>query len=379
MELSSEDALRLNVLLAREPRAIRIDESSMTVLGLCDEGEARLSLNPTCREDQYLRMVREALSGHVLGSPGGYPVYLRRWTRMGQARDENLAELLKLGEPEAVAAVVHARGLTAELARRAWWAMPVTEHARVMLTRPEVVRSEMGPELARFLVEHLPFETEPAPMVETVRLVLQPGLVDADTRTGIWRRARHKSPFLVGFLMALPDGLPDPRPGRGDADALSQALQPLVDAGNPVAERLVYLAGSAGQTFLQVTGRALDRAADQDVVLLLFEAVRRHLASVRVEGAEPRDLEHLHEDSRARCAGPTGTGPLGHALGATLAKAPALAGQAAAMLTLARLDYAVVRPVFSRTTAVGSLMRRKLEPITGGIRALLTTLHDVPG
>ena len=50
-------------------------------------------------------MAREFLASHVLGSPGGYPVFINRWTRMGQARDENLQRLLMLGEPEAVVAV----------------------------------------------------------------------------------------------------------------------------------------------------------------------------------------------------------------------------------------------------------------------------------
>ena len=50
-------------------------------------------------------------------------MYLQRWTRMGQMRDESLEQLLLLGEPEAVVAVVCAPGLTDELARRAWWAM----------------------------------------------------------------------------------------------------------------------------------------------------------------------------------------------------------------------------------------------------------------
>lgn len=69
MSLSSEDALRLNVLLANKPQAIRIDESSMTLFGLSDKGEAKIKLNPNCRDDFYLRKVCEVLSGHVQGSP----------------------------------------------------------------------------------------------------------------------------------------------------------------------------------------------------------------------------------------------------------------------------------------------------------------------
>ena len=80
MQLAPEDSLRLNVLLANKPQAIRINESQMTVFGLSEQGEAKVNLNPTCRDEQYIKLVKELISGHVLGSPGGYPVYLQRWT-----------------------------------------------------------------------------------------------------------------------------------------------------------------------------------------------------------------------------------------------------------------------------------------------------------
>ena len=153
--LTPEDALRLNVLLAGSLEAVRIDESSMSLYALSGKGEARVKLNPNCRDEAYLRLVRETLSSHVLGSPGGYPVYLKRWTRMGQARDEILESLLLLGEPEAVVAVVNASGITDELARRAWWTLQTADNARCMLGQDAVVAGKMGPVLAEFLVEFL--------------------------------------------------------------------------------------------------------------------------------------------------------------------------------------------------------------------------------
>ena len=120
MELSSEDSLRLNVLINQDLQAIRIDESKMIVYALTGRGEAKVPLNPTCRDEKYLRIVREMFSTHALGSPGGYPVFLRRWTRMGQMREESLEGLLILGEPEAVVAVANSTELTEEVARRAW-------------------------------------------------------------------------------------------------------------------------------------------------------------------------------------------------------------------------------------------------------------------
>ena len=124
MHLSGEDLLRLNVMMAQNVRAVRIDENRMQVFGLTDGGEVRVDLNPAGKHERYVKQVREFLSGYVFGSPGGYPVFLSRWTRMGQAKDENLQQLLMLGEPEAVVAVVHAQGLTPEVAHCAWWCMP---------------------------------------------------------------------------------------------------------------------------------------------------------------------------------------------------------------------------------------------------------------
>jgi len=45
-ELSPEDELRLNVMMAGEIQAVRIDESAMIVHGLSSRGEASIKLHP---------------------------------------------------------------------------------------------------------------------------------------------------------------------------------------------------------------------------------------------------------------------------------------------------------------------------------------------
>ena len=101
-QLASEDALRLAVLLAGEVHAVRIDEGALTLHALTPRGEAHVALHPDTRAERYLMRVRETLAGHATGSPGGYPVHLRRWTRSGHASPKNLELLLRLGEPEPV-------------------------------------------------------------------------------------------------------------------------------------------------------------------------------------------------------------------------------------------------------------------------------------
>jgi len=379
MQLSPEDTLRLNVLLASGPQAIRIDESTMTVHALADRGEARVALNPNCRGEVYLRRVRELLSGHVLGSPGGYPVYLRRWTRMGQARSDSLEQLLLLGESEAVVAVVHAAGLTDEIARRAWWAMPVAENARQMLTRQSVVRGAMGPQLAEFLIEHLPFEEEARDVIDSVRIVLQPGLVSEQTRLALWRKGLQKNAYYVGFLLAVPDDLPEREGARADLAGLEGRLSSLGDRGNPAAVALRRLLSGPGQTFLRTVAEVLRRPANQDVINLTFDAVAAYLAAVRPPGDPDADLDGVLVEVQALLDGrAVGTAALA-GVRELIEAMPGLTPDLRAALVLSRLGYPIVRPIFSRTTAIGSLMRRKLEPVTGSLLEAIGVLRGGRG
>jgi len=371
MELTSEDVLRLNVLLASKPQAIRIDESSMSVLGLSDRGEAKVSLNPVGREEQYIRKVKELLSGHILGSPGGYPVYLQRWTRMGQMRDQSLEQLLLLGESEAVVGVVCAPGLTDELARRAWWAMPEAENARRMLASEAVVKGGMGKVLAAYLVDYLPFETEAETMIETVRLVLQPGLLDQESRQALWKKAQRKNAYYVGFLAATPDDLFDDMPVRWDIREYGARLQALAEAGNAYAASLLRVLSPQGQAFLTTSIKVLQKPSTQDVVAIMLDILANRFRDMRPEGNPDQVMDELIAEASEYCSGS----------GSADAKACAEAVQELlpelkAMRILSGMGYGVVRPVFRDTTAIGSLMRRKLEPVMGPI---MEQLHILQG
>jgi len=371
MELATEDQLRLNVLLAQELQAVRIDESRMIVHGLSERGEAKIPLHPTGRDEAYLRVVRQTLSSHVLGSPGGYPVYLKRWTRMGQARSESLERLLLLGEPEAVAAVVHAPGLTDELARRAWWADPSAENARRMLERACVATGSMGPVLAEFLLEFLPFEQEPQAMIDSVRLILQPGLIDAAQKAKLWERGRRKNIYYVGFLQAIPDELPvdvAPHPGY---EALLRAARPLADAGNPVAEQLLRLLSAPGQAFVQTLDRVLRKPANQDVVVALLDALWAYLEPVRVGTTRHRRMEDVLA-AAARCCEPGGRWAKERA--AVLEAMPEARDWIQAMFLLSMVSEQLVAPIFGLTDAIGTVMRRRIEPVSGPVLAQLAML-----
>lgn len=369
MELASEDSLRLHVLL-KNVEAIRIDEQAMAVYGLSARGEARVVLNPTCRADRYLRTVREFLSGAVLGSPGGYPVHLNRWTRMGQARDANLAELLLLGEPEAVTAVAHAPGLSEALARRVWWIAPTADNARHMLERDAVVNGELGKILAGYLVDHLAFETEPRLMIDSVRLVLQPGLIDPATRQKLWEKGATQHAYRVGFLEAAPDDLPQRAAARADAPGRAAALAPLLADGNAFAQLLQRALSAPGRGFLGVCRELLERPGHQAVVVALLNVVGEYFRDARLGAPNARDIHAILEHAQQALTRDDRHAPLA----AVLAAAPDLENECRALLVLSHVSEAAVTEIMARTTAEGSLLRRKLEPVTAPIRQELDVL-----
>lgn len=318
-QLAPEDALRLAVLLAGEVHAVRIDDGALALHALTPRGEARVALHPDIRAERYLVRVREALAGLAMGSPGGYPVHLRRWTRSGHANPKNLAALLRLGEPEAVTAVSLSAHLTDELARRVWWAQPEAEIARSMLGHEAVRQGAMGPVLAQHLLEYLPFEADPDAAIASVSAVAAAGLLDAPARERLWRAAQHRPHYLIGWLAHAPHTLP-PAPARDWPDA---------PGGEDLAALWRRCASAEGQGFLRALALVLDKLPTHAATYRVLELVAAWFAPAR--------------------AAPAGAGPSAAVLDALAALAAPQAPAAEAILV--------------RTSAVGSLMRRHLAPV----------------
>lgn len=373
-ELAPEDSLRLNVLLLAQPvHAVRIDDGALVLHALTANGQASIQLHPNCRPAQYLARVREFLAGHALGSPGGYPVYLQRWTRMGQTSERNLAALLVLGEPEAVVAVAHAAALTDELAQRVWWCQPSMEIARWMLERESVVRGDMGAVLAGFVVEHLAFEQNPDAGMHSVRLVLHAKLSDEPTTAKLWRMAKGVPCYYIGFLDFMADQLPSDEAARADHAQASELLAPL--AANAYAQCLLALVGANGQTFLKAVAAVLARPATPLVVNALLDAVGRFLAPLHgaITSAE---LEPLFAQARALVHGQQPAPP---GLRALLNAAPELGPDTQAMLALSGLGSQTAQPWLLRNQAVGAQMRRKIEPLAAPINSAIQLLRTPIG
>lgn len=368
MELSPEDALRINVLLSNKPLAVRINESRNVLDGMLEDREVSIQLNPVGSQEKYLKQVRSVLSEYALGTPGGYPLYLQRWTRMGTMRDESLENLLLLGEPTAVFAVVCAQGLTDELARRAWWASEEPENARRMLQTEAVVQGETGRKLARYLVEFLPFETDSEKITESVRMALQPGLLEEEEVAALWKKSSRKGANLVGFLQARAHNLPVETRPLGHADKTQGVLELLASEGNPYAILLNELSGAPGQAFLDTALRVLGKPNTQDVVEGALIALSSRLSAVRPEGDPDQDWEALVEDAEV--------GLDATSAAECMSRIPELRASLLALRILSGARYGVLRPIFKKSDAMGSLMRKQLEPVLSPLMAQIHVLQQ---
>lgn len=374
MQLSPEDNLRLNVLLAQELHAVRIDESKMIVYALTAKGEAKVPLNAIGKDEAYIKEVKALFSTHVMGSPGGYPVYLKRWTRMGQARDESLAQLLLLGEPEAVVAAVYATGLTDELAARAWWAMPTAENARRMLEKQAVVEGKTGKILAEFLIEFLPFEEDQSDMIESVRLVLQPGLISQKEKEKLWAKTKTKRSFYVGFLHASADDLPVDVAAHPEHEKISQQLSHLIVNENPYAIMLEKVLSAKGQAFIQTIENALSKPGNQDVIESLLDAIANYFKIIVPEQYTQDDIATICSEADSLCC--ANNSAINDVLTAIEGPAEKTQAYLSAMTVLACLSVKLVNPIFARSDAIGTVMRKKIKPVTDPVFEQLKILRS---
>ena len=290
---------------------------------------------------------------------------------MGQHRDNiTLHNLLLLGEPEAVAAVVHAPGLTPDLAKLAWWVLPEAEHARRMLVQPQVAESEIARELAKFLVEYLPFETEPNAIMNSVRLVLQPGLISEEEKNNLWKRASRKGIYYVSFLQAMPDDLPGMCSAHPKHADIESQLSFLLAKNNAYALLLNKVLSPGGQVFLKTAESAMDKLADESTSVALFEAIGQYFSEAQSSGVssdvfhgcgECRDSEGALARAKACMADPEVISP---ELAAVLAVIPDQRERLIAILTLSFVGENLLDSFFSQSDTVGPLMRRKLAPWT---------------
>ena len=338
LDLSNEDNLRLNILLCQDVKAIRINESKLTLFALVRDGvsngtsdvkEVSVKLTPNCNVDQYVKSVKAFLSSHYLDSPAGFPIFMNRWTRTGQLKNEKIGEFLKIGEPEAVVAITYAENISVEHAKYAWWANSSVENARQLLSHDNIAKSDLASELADFLLEFLPFEIEAKDIILTVKLLIQRGLMDEDNKKSLWKKGQRKSAYLIGFLFCDPKHIPE-----------KTIAHPLCE--HTTDQTVLRLLNEDGFAYIKACIKALDGFSNQDSIVLLYEAMNQYFGQF----SDVDDTE-LSTDVQS------------------------------ALIALAKIDHDNLTPVLAQSNAVGSLLRRKLEPVVEPVKNHLRILVSI--
>jgi len=207
-------------------------------------------------------------------------------------------------------------------------------------------------------VDYLPFETEGEKIAESVRLVLQPGLIEARRSLDLWRKGARRPAYALGFLQACPDDLPEPVPPHVTSSNTRTRLTPLLIEANPWARALCRVYSSAGQTWLKTVSQVLAKSTTQDLVVTTLRTVASYFATLRPQGEADLSLADLVAEAHDAITSPPQVD-----LQSCLDAIPELRDELIAMRFLSGLGYGVLRPVLRDTTASGSLLRRKLEPI----------------
>jgi hypothetical protein len=138
-------------------------------------------------------------------------------------------------------------------------------------------------------------------------------------------------------------------------------LKSLLDAGNPYAAQLCRTFSSSGQAFLEIAERVLNKPANQDVVVALLEVIGAYFQSLRIDDKRRRQIEVVIRDARSANE-PNAQTPT--PLKTVLEAIPEFSDQIRAMLILSMLSEQLVAPIFGRTNAIGTVMRKKINPVT---------------
>jgi hypothetical protein len=207
--------------------------------------------------------------------------------------------------------------------------------------------------------------------MESIRLILQPGLISTAQREDLWRKSARKQAYLVGFLRGLPDAIPEVEAPLEWEPREAAVLETLAGEGNPCARLLLRIGSGPGQAWLKTVSTVLAKPPNQEVVTTTFDCLREYLAPLRPDGDPNQALPALKQEAEAFAT----QGAPEPATAACLSALPELADRLAAMRLLSGLGYGVIRPVLPDPSTQGTLMRRKLAPVIEPVLERLSLLR----
>jgi hypothetical protein len=204
--------------------------------------------------------------------------------------------------------------------------------------------------------------------------VLQPGLISQQEKEKLWSKTKTKRSFYVGFLHACADDLPVEVDAHEHYDVIKQQLEPLLEEANPYALMLEKVLSAKGQAFVRTAEDALKKPGNQDVVVSLLEAISKYFETILPDKFTDDDIDAICSEAETLCRSDN------EALNKVVASLQGNVedGQKylSAMTVLACLSVKLVNPIFARSDAIGTVMRKKIKPVTDPVVEQLHILRS---
>jgi hypothetical protein len=169
-------------------------------------------------------------------------------------------------------------------------------------------------------------------------------------------------------MHTVPEDMPEAAEPHPRHDEISTSLSSLLDTGNRYADMIVRTFSDKGQRFIKTAVVALRKPADQEVVESLLDAIAAFFRQVRPEHFTVDDINAIADEAKQRCQ-------TDDEIQKVLQQLPELESVIRAMLILSCLNVKLVNPIFARTDAIGTMMRKKIQPITDPVFEQLNILQ----
>ena len=136
-----------------------------------------------------------------------------------------------------------------------------------------------------------------------------------------------------------------------------------------LAELLCQVYSSTGQTYLHTIDLVLKKPSDQDVVVAVLNTLGDYFKEINRNAPKWRDMQSLSHYADEVYAKNSESEKI-------LVIEPSLQPQIRAMYCLSMVNETLVDPIFGMTDAIGSVMRKKIEPVVKPISEFLQLLQS---
>ena len=197
-------------------------------------------------------------------------------------------------------------------------------------------------------------------MINSVRLVLQGSLINAATKQEIWNRGKRKNTFYVGFLQQCAYDLPFTGNAHPEHEACIK-----VDKNLPFAGLLQRVTSSQGQAAIETFKTVLKKPNDQDVAVEIFNTLGKYFC---INSNYPNNWRDINELSNYTKDAVSTDGKF------VIKDWPESESYIHAIIFLSMISETLLDPIFGVTDSIGSVMRKRISPVTDPILKQLSVL-----